>query len=113
MAPDINALSNDPSDASTTQQGQSNGSTNGHRNGQNGASYPHRNGAYSIPDITYYSPQNRKIKVLTIGAGVSGILMAYQIQKHCENVEHVIYEQNEDIGGTVSATPSPRPSNHK
>lgn len=26
--------------------------------------------------------------------------MAYQIQKHCENVEHVIYEKNEDIGGT-------------
>lgn len=26
--------------------------------------------------------------------------MAYQIQKHCENVEHVIYEKNGDIGGT-------------
>ena len=34
--------------------------------------------------------------------------MAYQIQKHCENVEHVIYEQNEDIGGTVSTAPPPR-----
>lgn len=37
---------------------------------------------------------------MTIGAGVSGILMAYQIQKLCENVEHVIYEKNADIGGT-------------
>jgi cation diffusion facilitator CzcD-associated flavoprotein CzcO len=37
---------------------------------------------------------------LTIGAGLSGIQLAYQIQKHCENVEHVIYEKNEDIGGT-------------
>jgi len=26
--------------------------------------------------------------------------MAYQIQKYCENVEHVIYERNNDIGGT-------------
>ncbi|KAI9880737.1 MAG: hypothetical protein M1830_000626 [Pleopsidium flavum] len=26
--------------------------------------------------------------------------MAYQIQKYCENVEHVIYEKNENIGGT-------------
>jgi len=26
--------------------------------------------------------------------------MAYQIQKLCENVEHVIYEKNADIGGT-------------
>jgi cation diffusion facilitator CzcD-associated flavoprotein CzcO len=38
--------------------------------------------------------------VLTIGAGFSGILLAYQIQKHCENVEHVIYEKNADLGGT-------------
>lgn len=26
--------------------------------------------------------------------------MAYQIQKHCENVELVIYEKNADLGGT-------------
>lgn len=26
--------------------------------------------------------------------------MAYQIQKHCANVSHVIYEKNTDIGGT-------------
>ena len=45
-------------------------------------------------------PSNRKLKVLTIGAGLSGIQLAYQIQKHCENVEHVIYEKNADIGGT-------------
>lgn len=39
---------------------------------------------YKIPDITLFDPKNRKIKVLTIGAGVSGILMAYNIQKECE-----------------------------
>lgn len=102
MAPDITSISNGSSDASTRNQDQHNGSGNSHTDGQNGASYAHQSGAYSIPDISYYNPQNRKIKVLTIGAGVSGILMAYQIQKYCENVEHVIYEQNEDIGGTVS-----------
>lgn len=48
----------------------------------------------------FSDPKNRKIKVLTIGGGVTGILMAYQIQKLCENVEHVIYEKNADIGGT-------------
>lgn len=26
--------------------------------------------------------------------------MAYQIQKYCQNVEHVIYEKNSDLGGT-------------
>ncbi|KAF4630307.1 hypothetical protein G7Y89_g7832 [Cudoniella acicularis] len=55
---------------------------------------------YKIPDVTFRDPKNRRLKVLTIGAGVSGIMMAYQIQKQCENVEHVIYEKNEDIGGT-------------
>jgi hydroxyversicolorone monooxygenase len=44
--------------------------------------------------------KNRRIKTITIGAGFSGILMAYQIQKQCENVENVIYEKNADVGGT-------------
>lgn len=58
-------------------------------------------GGYHIKqNLTWKDPNNRKIRVLTIGAGVSGILMAYQIQKHAANVEHVIYEKNEDIGGT-------------
>ncbi|RFU31171.1 hypothetical protein B7463_g5169, partial [Scytalidium lignicola] len=55
---------------------------------------------YEIPDVLLFDPKHRKIKVLTIGAGVSGIMMAYKIQKQCENVEHVIYEKNDDIGGT-------------
>ncbi|KAM3076422.1 hypothetical protein ACMFMG_007241 [Clarireedia jacksonii] len=55
---------------------------------------------YKIPDITFRDPKNRRLKVLTIGAGVSGILMAYHVQKECQNVEHVIYEKNHDIGGT-------------
>lgn len=56
--------------------------------------------AYTIPDIVINDLSNRKLKVLTIGSGVSGILMAYHIQKHCQNVEHVMYEKNADIGGT-------------
>ena len=51
-------------------------------------------------DLTWMDPNNRKLRVLTIGGGVSGILMAYQIQKQCGNIEHVIYEKNADIGGT-------------
>ena len=56
--------------------------------------------AYEIPDIQPYSPLARKIRVLSIGAGVTGILNAYNIQKHCQNVDHVIYDKNDDIGGT-------------
>lgn len=31
---------------------------------------------------------------------MSGIQIAYQLQKHTKNVEHVIYEKNENLGGT-------------
>lgn len=51
-------------------------------------------------DIVLHGPYTRKIRVLSIGGGVTGILNAYNIQKHLENVEHVIYEKNADIGGT-------------
>ncbi|KAF8864560.1 flavin-binding monooxygenase-like protein [Acephala macrosclerotiorum] len=78
MAPDISGMT-----------------ANGPPNGHNEPEY-----AYQIPDITFRDPKNRRLKVLTIGAGVSGIMMAYQIQKQCQNVEHVIYEKNENIGGT-------------
>jgi hypothetical protein len=42
---------------------------------------------YQIPDITFRDPRNRRLKVLTIGAGVSGIMMAYQIQKQCQKYD--------------------------
>ncbi|GME33225.1 hypothetical protein F4819DRAFT_472988 [Neofusicoccum parvum] len=35
----------------------------------------------TIPDVVLNDPQNRRIKVITIGAGVAGILNAYNIQK--------------------------------
>jgi hypothetical protein len=55
---------------------------------------------YKIPLVTYGAPENRRLKVLTIGAGISGIMLAYQIEKNCRNVDHVIYEKNPDVGGT-------------
>ncbi|CAP73334.1 uncharacterized protein PODANS_2_7220 [Podospora anserina S mat+] len=64
---------------------------------------------YNIPQhLTWNDPQNRKLRVLTIGAGISGILMAYRIRKDCQNVEHVIYEKNRDIGGTWLTNKYPR-----
>jgi cation diffusion facilitator CzcD-associated flavoprotein CzcO len=35
-----------------------------------------------------------------IGAGVSGIMMAYKMQKMCPEMEFKIYEKNNDLGGT-------------
>ncbi|KAI7280561.1 putative sterigmatocystin biosynthesis monooxygenase [Hortaea werneckii] len=63
-------------------------------------SQPGSSGYHVKTNLTYNDPNNRRLRVLTIGAGVSGILMAYRLQKDCGNIEHVIYEKNEDIGGT-------------
>ena len=65
-------------------------------------SQPGSSGYNINQDLTWMDPKNRKIRVLTIGGGVSGILMAYRIQKDCSNVEHVIYEKNQDIGGSFN-----------
>ncbi|KAJ9144525.1 flavin-binding monooxygenase-like protein [Pleurostoma richardsiae] len=54
---------------------------------------------YVVPDVTYKSSENRRMRVVTVGAGYSGILLAYRIQKELENVEHVIYEKNGEVGG--------------
>lgn len=56
--------------------------------------------AYKIPPVTLNDPNNRHVKVITIGAGMSGIMLAYKIEKECRNVTHVIYERNDSVGGT-------------
>ncbi|KAI1630493.1 flavin-binding monooxygenase-like protein [Exophiala viscosa] len=68
--------------------------------GKYGYRLGHSQNGYNIPDYVLGDGAHRRVKVLTIGAGVSGILMAYLLQKHGENVEHVVYEKNGDIGGT-------------
>ncbi|KAH7141866.1 hypothetical protein EDB81DRAFT_653405 [Dactylonectria macrodidyma] len=67
--------------------------------GKNGYRLGHKLGSYEIPDVVLSSPV-RKIKVITIGAGISGIHMSYLFQKHGQNIEHVVYEKNAEIGGT-------------
>ena len=48
----------------------------------------HTNAAgYCVLDKTYKDPNNRRIRVVTIGAGYSGILLAYRIPRELENVE--------------------------
>ncbi|EOD43371.1 putative flavin-binding monooxygenase protein [Neofusicoccum parvum UCRNP2] len=82
MAPDLNAIA-----ANFWKDGKWDYSTPG-------------SAGYSIPDVVLDDPHTRRVKCLTIGAGFSGIMLAYQIQRQCENVEFKIYEKNHDIGGT-------------
>ncbi|KIW80221.1 hypothetical protein Z517_06836 [Fonsecaea pedrosoi CBS 271.37] len=42
----------------------------------------------------------RTLKVVCIGAGASGLLVAYKLQKHFDNLDLTIFEKNPDISGT-------------
>ncbi|CAF1205919.1 unnamed protein product [Rotaria sordida] len=56
-----------------------------------------------VPIREQYRGQPRPLKIITIGAGFSGLTMAYKIQhqyKLGDHIQHVIYEKNLDIGGT-------------
>lgn len=44
--------------------------------------------------------QPRKMRLVCVGAGISGIGAAYKYQRQLENVEFVIYEKNPDVTGT-------------
>ncbi|KAK2750490.1 hypothetical protein FQN55_002090 [Onygenales sp. PD_40] len=46
-----------------------------------------------------YIHQPKPIKIIVIGAGISGIAFAYKA-KTLENVEYTIYEKNAEVGGT-------------
>ena len=56
-----------------------------------------------VPIQEHYRGQPRPLKIITIGAGFSGLIMAHKIQnqyKFGDRIDHVIYEKNPDIGGT-------------
>ena len=42
----------------------------------------------------------RHIRIICIGAGASGLLFAYKLQKSFDNFSLKIYEKNAGIGGT-------------
>lgn len=73
---------------------------------QNGDSAPAVNGsahdAFELDSKYAYTP--RKIRVITIGAGFSGLLMAHKFQHRFPEmkdiVEHKIFEARSDVGGT-------------
>jgi hypothetical protein len=60
--------------------------------------------SYHVPLNTDYAYKPRKLRVVTIGAGFSGLLIAHKIQHRFpelqEFVQHTIYEARSDVGGT-------------
>ena len=59
---------------------------------------------YSVPLFKQYAYTPRKLRVITIGAGFSGLIMAHKFQHRFpelqEYVQHTIFEARKDIGGT-------------
>jgi cation diffusion facilitator CzcD-associated flavoprotein CzcO len=57
-----------------------------------------------IPMVDEVAYKKRKLRVVTIGAGFSGLIFAQMIQHQQpdlqEFIDHTIYEANDDIGGT-------------
>jgi hypothetical protein len=84
--------------------GSHNGSNGDHRNGApvtNGSSHQEN---YKIPLNDQFAFTPRKLKVVTIGAGFSGLLIAHKFQHRYpemqEYVHHTIFEGHSELGGT-------------
>ncbi|KAI9818370.1 MAG: hypothetical protein M1827_000428 [Pycnora praestabilis] len=72
--------------------GVQNGYTNGHSNGVKSSS------EYTVTEAPMGT--RRHLRIVTIGAGASGLNMARHVELHMDNIEHIVYEKNRDVGGT-------------
>lgn len=67
---------------------------------------PHENTWYNGRDFDGYRITEkplftrRPIKLICVGAGAGGLQVAYKAERLLRDVEVVIYEKNDDIGGT-------------
>ncbi len=66
-----------------------------HTNGE-----PLGKGAGSVELLDQPLHTKRKLRLICIGAGLAGIAAAYKYQRNLENVDFVIYEKNDEVGGT-------------
>lgn len=86
----------------------------------NAESSPKVNGYYGslVQNDPYYIPRGdqlaftaRKIRVITVGAGFSGLLMAHKFQHRFPEmdaiVDHTIFEKRSEVGGTWIANTYP------
>lgn len=70
----------------------------------NGSQAKHDFDHHAIPLNTDFAYTPRKIRVITIGAGFSGLLIAHKFQHRFPElqdiVEHKLFEARKDVGGT-------------
>lgn len=65
------------------------------QNGMNGA-----NGTMPYRVLDQPHSQRRKWRIICVGAGASGLYLAYRVEQRMKDTELVIYEKNSDVGGT-------------
>lgn len=41
--------------------------------------------------------QERHVRIICVGAGASGLLLAYKIQRHFQNIDLTLYEKNSEV----------------
>lgn len=106
--------SRDGVQAAATANATSNGASHNINNGiSNGRSNITSNGTvedpFKLSSQFAYAP--RRLKVITIGAGFSGLLMAHKFQHRFPEmrdiVDHTIFEARKDVGGTWLANNYP------
>lgn len=70
----------------------------------NGSQAKHDFDHHAVPLNTEFAYTPRKIRVITIGAGFSGLLIAHKFQHRFPElqdiVEHKLFEARKDVGGT-------------
>lgn len=59
---------------------------------------PNGNGMKGLVDQWHSQP--RKLRILHVGAGATGLCTAYKMERQLEDYELVCYEKNDEIGGT-------------
>ncbi|KAH7377421.1 cyclohexanone monooxygenase [Cadophora sp. MPI-SDFR-AT-0126] len=52
------------------------------------------------PLVDQWHSQPRKLRIIHVGAGATGLCTAYKMERHLEDYELVCYEKNDEIGGT-------------
>lgn len=63
-----------------------------------GSILPYDEKAYELRD--QWHSQSRKIRVIHVGAGATGLCTAFKMERQLKNYELVCYEKNDEIGGT-------------
>jgi len=71
----------------------------------NGSAAPHENEFYRQSFSNYAIPEapaftKRPMRLIVVGAGASGLQIAYKAERQLENVTINVYDKNSDIGGT-------------